>query len=57
MQVPVLLMRHVFLKLVPATISVLSGMVTSLTNAALFVQLGSLGGRVGSMVGVNVDSD
>src|SRR6186997_416808 len=45
MQVPVLLTRQVFVKGVPATMGVLSGMVTSVTNAALLVQLASLVGR------------
>jgi hypothetical protein len=56
MHVPVLLTRHVFWNVVPAAISALSGMVTSATNAALLVQLGSLGGRVACAVGVELIS-
>ena len=54
MHVPVLLTRQVLVKGVPATMLVLSGIVTSATNEALFVQLGSLGGRVAvGVVGVD----
>ena len=51
MQVPVLLMRHVFVKAEPAFTDVLSGMVTSATNEALFVQSGAF---VGLASGVDV---
>jgi hypothetical protein len=52
MQVPVFLTRQVFVKVVPAPIAVLSGMVTSATNAALFVQSGALVGMGVPDVGV-----
>jgi hypothetical protein len=52
MQVPVLLTRQVLAKGVPATMGVLSGMVTSVTKAALLVQFGSLVGL--GVVGVEV---
>lgn len=53
MHVPVLLTRQVFVKGVPAPIVVLSGTVTSVTKAALFVQLASLVGRGVSAVAVD----
>src|SRR5215213_11427434 len=53
MQVPVFETRHVLINVVSPAISLLSGMVTSVTNDALFVQSGILVGR-GS--GVRVDS-
>ena len=53
MHVPVLVTRQVFVKGVPALIVVLSGMVTSVTNDALFVQFGSFVGRGVSGVEVN----
>jgi hypothetical protein len=43
-------MRHVLVKTVSPTISLLSGMVTSVTNIALFVQSGTLVGRTDSGV-------
>jgi len=43
-QVPVFLMRHVFVKAVPEGIMSLSAMVTSWTKAALLVQSGGLVG-------------
>ena len=53
MQVPVFKIRHVLVNESSPAISVLSGMVTSVTKEALFVQLGIFVGR-GS--GVEVDS-
>ena len=53
MQVPVFAIRHVLVKIVPPAITVLSGIVTSATKEALFVQLGSLVGLGGSGVRVN----
>ena len=53
MQVPVFVTRQVLVKVVSPTISVLSGMVTSVTNEALLVQPGSLVGLGGSGVAVN----
>jgi hypothetical protein len=54
MHVPVLLTRQVLVNGVAAVRFVLSGMVTSATNAALLVQLGSLAGCVDSAVTVGV---
>jgi hypothetical protein len=45
-------MRHVLVNVVPPTMLVLSGMVTSVTNRALFVQSGGLVGMDASTVGV-----
>src|SRR6266487_3571787 len=53
MQVPLLLTRQVFVKLIPASTLVLSGIVTSITKDALFVQSGIFVGRGVSAVGVN----
>jgi hypothetical protein len=53
MHVPVFKTRHVLVKVVSPTISVLSGTVTSETNEALLVQPGSLVGLGGSGVDVN----
>src|SRR5215212_1172109 len=56
MHVPVLLTRQVLVNGDPAARLVLSGIVTSATNAALLVQLGSLAGCVGRgvVVGASV---
>src|SRR5436309_2696837 len=53
MQVPLLLTRQVFVKLIPASTLVLSGIVTSITKDALFVQSGIFVGRGVSAVAVN----
>jgi|SRR6266498_1265501 len=53
MHVPVLLTRQVFVKGAPALISLLSGIVTSVTKDALFVQSGIFVGRGVSAVAVN----
>jgi hypothetical protein len=52
--VPVLLMRQVFVKVVPPATLVLSGMVISVTKEALFVQSGGLVGKGVPTVGVAV---
>ncbi len=49
MHVPVFNTRHVFVNVVPPMISVLSGMVKSITNEALFVQSGALIGLDGGV--------
>ena len=57
MQVPVLLTRQVFVKIVPPATLVLSGMVTSATKEALLVQSGTLVGRDRSVVGVSAAAE
>ena len=63
MHVPVFLIRQVLVKVTSVLTGVLSGMVTSMTKVALFVQPGTLVGMgvsgvmviVGEVVGVSVD--
>ena len=57
MHVPVFMIRQVLVKVPPPAISVLSGIVTSATKEALFVQSGALGGRVATGVPVADSSD
>src|SRR5690349_10252298 len=55
MQVPVLLIRHVLVKVVPPAILVLSGIVTSATKEALLVQSAAFAGCSVPTVAVTVN--